>query len=261
MQSTSFDPSATASVLLKAWRSGELLPELPAALRPATLEQGYAAQNQLFKAAGGSRAGWKLGVGSPAAMRNGNLSRPLVGQLEQDRCHRSGVHLQMPAPTQVTIECEIAFILARDLPPLAGRKIEPQDIRSTCVTFEVVRSRFTDRKAVGWPSFVADNVGFEALVIGESVCAGLDENALRELAETVVVYLDGEPRAKGLFDDTATNPLNSLTALYQHAAEYGITLKAGEIISTGAMCQPFDILGAGHELSARYFGKVLNFSL
>lgn len=261
MQTTTFDPTATASALLTAWRSGELLDALPAAIKPQTLEQGYAAQDELLKATEGKRIGWKLGVGSPAAMRAGNLLRPLVGQLEQFRCHRSGVHLHMPAPTQVTIECEIAFILDRDLPPLAGRKIEPQDIRSTCVTFEIVRSRFRDRKTVGWPSFVADNVGFEALVIGEAACVGLDKRILRELAQTAVVHLDGVPKAKGLFDETATDPLNSLNALYQHAAEQEETLRAGDIISTGAMCQPFDIVGAGHELSVNYFGKELKFSL
>ncbi|WP_449123889.1 2-keto-4-pentenoate hydratase [Pseudomonas viridiflava] len=261
MQNKTFDPSATASTLLTAWRSGELLDALPATIKPETLEQGYAAQNELFKSSGGKRAGWKLGVGSPAAMRSGKLSRPLVGQLEQARCHSSGVHLHMPAPTQVTIECEIAFILDRDLPPLVGRKIEPQDIRATCVTFEIVRSRFRDRKTVGWPSFAADNVGFEALVVGEAACAGLDRNVLLELAKTAVVHLDGVPKAKGLFDDTATDPLNSLTALYQHAAEQGETLRAGEIISTGAMCQPFDIVGAVHEISVSYYGKELKFSL
>jgi 2-keto-4-pentenoate hydratase len=261
MPTQPFDPATTAAPLLQAWRNGELLASLPDALKPHTLEQGYQAQAELFSSAGGARGGWKLGVGSPAAMRGANLTRPLVGQLEQARLHRSGVQLQMPAPTKVTIECEIAFVLARDLPPLPGRQIEPQDIRETCVTFEVVRSRFTDRKTVGWPSFVADNVGFEALVVGETVCAGLDEAVLRELAETTVVYLDGEAKAKGLFGETATDPLNSLAALYQHAAEQGITLRSGDIVTTGAMCEPFDIQGAGHELVARYFGKELKFTL
>lgn len=253
--------TATASALLGAWRSGDLLIALPDVLKPQSLEEGYDAQSEFFKASGGKRAGWKLGVGSPAAMRAAQLHRPLVGQLEQARCHRSGVHLKMPAPTPVTIECEIAFVLSRDLPPVAGRQIDALDIHSTCVTFEVVRSRFTDRKTVGWPSFAADNVGFEALVVGESACVGLDENVLRELAETVVVYLNGEPRAKGLFDDTATNPMHSLLALYEHAAERGETLRAGEIISTGAICQPFDVVGTGHELSVRYFGHKLKFLL
>lgn len=261
MHSSSFDPIATASVLLTTWRSGELLNQLPAEIKPTTLEQGYDAQDEFFKLAGGARAGWKLGVGSPGAMRAAKLSRPLVGQLERARLHGSGIHLHLPADTSVTIECEIAFVLDRDLPPLIGRTVAPEDIRSTCVTFEVVRSRFTDRKTVGWPSFAADNVGFEALVVGKSICEGIDLHAMRELAETAIVKLDGVPKAKGLFGETATDPLSSLAALYQHAAERGVTLRAGELISTGAMCEPFDIKGTGHVLSVSYFNKELTFSL
>lgn len=260
MQATDFDPTATASVLAQAWRSGDLLAALPTGNKPATLEQGYDAQDQLFQLASGTRAGWKLGVGSPAAMRAANLARPLVGQLERARLHTSGVQLSLPAYTPVTIECEIAFVLDRDLPPLPGRTVEAADIRSTCVTFEVVRSRFVDRKTVGWPSFAADNVGFEALVVGQTVCQGLDAEVMRQLAENVVVYLNGEPRAKGLFGDTATDPLNSLAALYEHAAERGETLLAGDIITTGAMCEPFDLSGTGHRLAARYFDNELTFS-
>ena len=247
--------------MLKAWRSGELLTLLPAELKPATLDQGYDAQDELFKLAGGTQAGWKLGVGSPAAMRAAKLSRPLVGQLERARLHESGIHLQLPADTPVTIECEIAFVLDRDLPPVIGRTVNPEDIRSTCVTFEVVRSRFTDRKTVGWPSFAADNVGFEALVVGKSICEGIDLHAMRELVETAVVNLDGVPRAKGLFGETATDPLSSLAALYQHAAERGVTLRAGHLASTGAMCEPFDIKGPGHVLSVSYFNNELTFSM
>ncbi|WP_233270177.1 hypothetical protein [Stutzerimonas stutzeri] len=87
MPTSLFDQHATAAVLLKAWRSGELLTLLPAELKPETLEQGYDAQDELFKLAGGTQAGWKLGVGSPAAMRAAKLSRPLVGQLERARLH------------------------------------------------------------------------------------------------------------------------------------------------------------------------------
>jgi 2-keto-4-pentenoate hydratase len=250
-----------ASKLLDAWRSGELLDALPAANRPETIAQGYDAQDAFFKAAGGVRAGWKLGVGSPAGMRAANLSRALVGQLDSRRCHETGVALKLPAPTAVTIECEIAFVLNRDLPPLQGRRVEPEDIRVTCITLEVVRSRFIDRKRVGWPSFTADNVGFEALIISEPVCTGLNEPLLHELANTTVVHLNGHPKATGLSGELATNPMSSLAALYAHAAERGETLKAGEIITTGAMCEPFDITGVGHLLSASYLGKTLAFSI
>lgn len=261
MTDHTFNATPTASTLLHAWRSGELLSGLPAEQQPPTLAQAYDAQDALFKAAGGVRAGWKLGVGSPAAMRAANLSRPLAGQLEAARCHASGVHLALPAYTAVTIECEIAFVLDHDLPPMAGRTVQPEDIRETRVTFEVVRSRFVDRKTVGWNNFAADNVGFEGLIVGEPACAGLDHEVLRTLAETAVVHLDGVPKARGLFGDTATDPLNSINGLYAHAAERGITLRAGEIVSTGAMCEPFDLTGTGYRLSVQYAGHTLEFTL
>lgn len=37
------------------------------------------------------------------------------------------------------------------------------------LVFEELLSRFADRRAVGWPSFVGDSVGFEALIIGNSI--------------------------------------------------------------------------------------------
>lgn len=79
---------------------------------------------------------------------------------------------------------------------MIGRAVDIKDIRSTCLTFEIVRLRFTNRKTVGWPSFAADNVGFEALVVGKSICEGVDLQVMRELAETAVVNLDGVPMQK-----------------------------------------------------------------
>lgn len=258
----SFDPAAPALLILDAWRSGRLMEALPMSAKPETLDHGYAAQEQLFVVAGGERAGWKLGVGSPAGMRAAKLTRPLVGQLERARLHPSGVRLQMPSTDPVTIECEIAFVMGRDISPQPGDQPKLGDFRATTITFEIVRSRFTDRKTVGWPSFTADNVGFEALVVGDPICAGIDENLVRGLPHSVVVHLDGEPKAAGLFGDPATDPFNSLAALYAHAAERGYTLKAGDIVSTGAMCEPFDIPATGQQhVSVTYQGKTLDFHI
>ncbi len=256
-----FNPAATANVLLDSWHRGTQLQELPIELRPGSLADGYGAQDELFKAAGGVRAGWKLGVGSPALLRAGNLVRPLVGQLAANRLHRSGAHIRLPSDGAITVECEIAFVLARDIAPMPGREPESDDIRHACVTFELVRSRFVNRRTVGWPSFVADNVGFEALVVGESFSAGLDLALLRKLDASATVSLDGHVKAQALVGEDATDPLRSLASLYAHAAERGVTLLAGDIISTGAMCKPFDVEGRGHVLSASYLDRELTFSI
>lgn len=52
-----FEPLEPAKVLFSAWQSGELHASLPEALRPQSLDQGYAIQDELFKLAGGERAG------------------------------------------------------------------------------------------------------------------------------------------------------------------------------------------------------------
>ena len=51
MNSSLFVPQRTAALLLQHWRSGDLLTELPASLRPETLKQGYDSQDQFFAAA------------------------------------------------------------------------------------------------------------------------------------------------------------------------------------------------------------------
>ncbi|AZY48998.1 2-keto-4-pentenoate hydratase [Bordetella avium] len=261
MSNRVFDPALTSGLLLQTWRDGTLLDELPAALRPETLQQGYEAQDALFAATGDERGGWKLGVGSPAQLRATGLPRPLVGQIARGRCHASGASLTLPSADPVTIECEIAFVLARDIAPAEGRQVQAQDIRHSCVTFEVVRSRFRDRRAAGWPSFTADNVGFEALIIGQAVCNGLDLDAIRRVTESAVVLVDGQIKAQALSGDNAVDPVQSLTALFAHAAERGVTLRAGDIVSTGAMCQPFDIPGAGHRITASFAGGELALQL
>ncbi|MNH36776.1 hypothetical protein D3C79_976060 [compost metagenome] len=108
---------------------------------------------------------------------------------------------------------------------------------------------------------MADNVGFEALIVGDEICPGIDEMALLSLADGAEVSVNGELRARRLTGDAATDPIASLAALYAHAAERGQTLKANDIVSTGAMCQPFDLVGSGYEVSVKYLGKQLSFTL
>lgn len=261
MTDSTYDPFPAAAILAEATRSGARLAALPADCRPQTLDQGYDLQDAVMRHSR-ERGGWKLGVGSPAQLRAAGLRRPLIGQLEAARCHADGAALRLPPDGSVTVECEIAFVLDRDIPPARERVPAPADIRHASVTLELVRSRFVDRRAVGWPSFVGDNVGFEALVVSQPFCLGLDADALKRVNDSAIVTLDGEIQASALSGEAATDPIRSLTALFAHAAERGLTLKAGEIVTTGAMCQPFDVpAAAGHTISVSYAGGALTTTL
>ncbi len=246
--SKTFDPVPAASLLAATWRSHNQLTELPAGIRPRTLSEGYDVQDRLISAMGEAVTGWKLGVGSPAALRDGGLERPLVGRVLASHCYRSGDTVPLPSRAPVTVELEIAFILGRDLEPDAPPIAAMEAIAEARLTFELVLSRFVNRRAVGWPSYAADNVGFEALIVGNAI----DPARLAEVIRTATVSMDGKETARALSGDDLTDPVASLDGLIAHARERGIALRRGEIVSTGAIARPFDIAGRGVEIVARF---------
>jgi 2-keto-4-pentenoate hydratase len=250
-----FDPAAAARLLADAWRSGRLLDALPADLRPRTLAEGYDAQDALLAETGQPSAGWKLGVGSPAALRNARLARPLVGRLPAAQVHADGATVWLPSRAPVTVEFEIAFVLGRDIAPHDAPPASPMDaVAAVHAAVELVRSRFVDRRAVGWPSFAADNVGFEALVLGRDA---LDAQALAAIRDSLVVSVDGAERARAVAGDDQVDPVEALGHLIDHARERGIPLARGQVVSTGTLCVPFDLPGRDCELLAEFAGRTL----
>jgi 2-keto-4-pentenoate hydratase len=273
---SAFDPAPAARLLAGAWRSGELLSELPAALRPGTLDEGYALQDRLIEAMDEPGSGWKLGLGSPAVMRKAQLVRPLIGRLLASRFHAAGATIELPAKGPVTVEFEIAFVLARDIAPddpafadargsqASNDSHDSQGARKSLIgliaearcTFELVRSRFVDRRAVGWPSFAGDSVGFEALLIGEPIAL----DVIHAIGRDAVVTCNDLDVAEGLQGDERTDPFGSLAFLLAHARERGRTLKRGEIVTTGAAARPFDV-ASDARISAKWPGGQLDLGM
>ena len=234
-----YDPAPAARLLAAAWQSGVQMAELPAGIRPRSMHEGYDVQDAFVGMLGDSVAGWKLGVGSPSAMRKAGNDRPLIGRVLRSQCYRSGDTVKLHAGSTAVIEFEIAFILANDIPPGAAPRSPMQAVRAVHVTFEVVQSRFVDRRAVGWPSFVADNSAFRALVVGSAI----DPTSMGVLADDALVRVDGSELARGLAGDEITDPIASLQALFLHAEERRITLQRDAIVSTGSVSTPFNVTG------------------
>lgn len=251
-----FDPAPAAALLAAAWRSGEPITALPEAVRPQTMDEGYALQALLVATMNDAPSGWKLGLGNPAWLRNSGLGKPLVGRVLGSRVHRSGDTVRVVAGAPITFEFEIAFVLACDIPPTMQVDRPLEVVASTCTTFELLRSRFDDRLAVGWPSFAGDSVGFEALVVGAEV----DPARIDAIVRSVVVEHDGVEAARGLSGDALTDPIASLGALLAHARQYGVTLGRGEIVTTGIVARPFDFSGDG-EFVARFEGGEMRASV
>lgn len=249
-----FDPGPAASALADALRTGQQLVALPAEIRPSTLSQGYDVQDRFLALLGEPVAGWKLGVGSPKGKRDAGLARAIAGRILTSRLYRPGETAPLPNSAPMTVEFEICFVLGRDVEPGAVPGSPMAAVSATHVAFELVLSRFVDRRAVGWPSFAADNAAFQALVLGEAV----DPARIGEIAGAVVVSQDGKDMARGLVGDDAIDPVSALGEMFAHARERGMTLPAGTLVSTGTLSKPFTIAGHGADIVARFPGAALH---
>ena len=248
---TAFDPAPAAALLHQAWRNGTQMAELPLQVRPQTLDEGYDVQDRLIAEMKDEVAGWKLGVGSPLAMRSGGLLRPLVGRVLKSHCYKSGDTIGLPNAYPVTVEFEVAFVLGRDIAPTDAVLPPAALIASAHVTFEFVLSRFVNRRAVGWPSFAGDSVGFEALVVGPEI----DPASIEAIVASVVASVDGQEVARGLVGDDLTDPWSALGSLIDHARHRGITLHKGQIVTTGALAKPFNVAGPDVEIVAGFLDQ------
>lgn len=260
--STSFDPTVAARLLAEATNARTQVKELPAANRPGDLDQGYAVQDRMAREAGSAGglkdavAGWKLGLGSVNAMKGAGLSRPVVGRVLKGRLYKDGDAVPVPAGLKALVEIEIAFTLGRDVTP-ADTLANPLDaVADTHIACELVLSRYIDRTKVGLPSFVADSVGFHALVVGQK----LDVKTIETVARTAVVHVDGKETGGSQTGGDTIDAVWSLGQLMAHARERGLTLRKGEIVTTGTITKPFDA-PAPSNLVVTATGAGLRFSL
>jgi 2-keto-4-pentenoate hydratase len=249
-----YDPAPAARLLAESRKSGRQLEALPESSRPSNLAEGYRLQDAFIAATGEPIGGWKIGLGTVTQMRGARLDAPLAGRILSSRFHRDGDTVRLPNDAPVTVEFEIAFVLGRDVAP-DDLVLEPLEaIAEVRPTFELVLSRFVDRRAVGWPSFVGDSVGFEALIIGDPI----DPREMSNVWESVVITVDGKEMARGLSGDDCTDPPTAFSHLMMNARERGHTLRKGEICTLGIVGKPFDITG-NVQVEARWNGGRLGY--
>jgi 2-keto-4-pentenoate hydratase len=153
----------------------------------------------------------------------------------------------------VVVEFEIAFVLGRAIHPEEDPAAAMDAVGETRVTFELVRTSFINRAAIGFPSFAADNSGFEALIIGDTLARA----DIAAATESVVVTVDGTERARMATGDDATDPVAAMIGFAGLAQERSMILPQGAIISTGTATKPFP-LAAPATITARYLGRELS---
>ena len=216
--------SEAAHLLIEAHRSGRPIDRLPEALRPATIADSYAIQDQIM-AALGPIGGWKVGTSGPDA-------EPSCAPVARSVIFESGVTLEAALYHGLALEIEFAFRILRDLPGQDHGYDEVAAAIEFVPLIEVIASRFRDRTGLGAAEMLADANANGAFVVGAAIADWCSIDFRKVKVELAI---------NGAIVQTAldTHPLGDPARLVQWQANHlaGRTggLKQGDIVTTGAL--------------------------
>ncbi|KGJ99334.1 fumarylacetoacetate hydrolase family protein [Thalassotalea sp. ND16A] len=183
--------------------------------------------------AGEKVIGKKIGLTSKVVQDMLGVHQPDFGFLTDNMIYRSGDSIKFSKELiQAKSEGEIAFILKADL---VGPGVTPADVlqatESVAACFEIVDSRIRDWQ-IKIQDTVADNASCGIFVLSDERVAPQQvdfENC------KMVIKNNGEVIAQGQGSAALGSPLNCVAWLANALGDYGVSLKAGDIILSGSL--------------------------
>ena len=229
--------AAASQVLAKHWRAGTKLDALDAGLRPQNRTEGYAVQAALS----GTLFGWKIAATSESGQKHINVAGPLAGRIMSDTVIADGGTASMKGNAMRVGEPEFAFRMGRDLPPRTAPYTVEEVLGAVATlhpAIEIPDSRFADFVSAGEAQLIADNACAHLFVLGDPTPA--DWRARDLVEERPVVSLRGAKHI-GHGKNVLGDPRVALAWCVNELRGLGITLRAGEVITTGTCCTPLPI--------------------
>ncbi|MBR0949858.1 2-keto-4-pentenoate hydratase [Bradyrhizobium canariense] len=234
--------AAASRVLMRHWRDGTKLDALEAGLRPQNRTDGYAVQGALS----GELFGWKIAATSESGQKHINVAGPLAGRIMSDTVIADGGTASMKGNAMRVGEPEFAFRMGRDLPPRSA-PYSADEVLAAVDTFhpaiEIPDSRFADFASAGEAQLIADNACAHLFVLGTATSANW--RAMDLVEERPQIMLRGQ-RYLGHGKNVLGDPRIALVWLANELRGLGITLRAGEVVTTGTCHPPLPIQAGDH---------------
>lgn len=218
--------SRAARLLLDARNSGSRLLELSKDVRPRSAAEAYEIQDAVLPQIG-HVAGWKVGARTPRA---------------EPTCAPLPAKLILPSPQRFPpgkfalngVEAELAFTLARDLPPRDVAYEEAEmfaAVERVHPAIEVVDSRFSDIGTTDAWSLLADFQSNGALVLGAGVAL---PGAFGSGEQTVCLLVNDVEQVATPGRNPAGSLMRLLSWLANHVAIRSGGLRRGDVVTTGS---------------------------
>lgn len=244
--------AAIIAAFAEGRRSQRHLAELPEAT-PPDMDRAFQLQCAITRELGWTQVGWKIGCTSARAQKALNAPGPFPGTMFANRVFRSGDHVPTIAANKRVVEPEVAFTMARDLPPRgAGYSVDEVLAAAASVhaAVEIVNPRTPNGFADPVPWFVVDGGLNDSIVMGE---------ARKILTRDGFASLKGRVKWNGtaMQGGVGANALGggdlALTWLANHLNGHGLGLKAGDIVTTGVITEFFSA-ASGDVIEASFDG-------
>jgi 2-keto-4-pentenoate hydratase len=233
--------AAASHTLLAHWRAGSKFGSLDPSQRPRDRIDGYAIQAEIERSSAAGLFGWKIAATSAAGQKHINVAGPMAGRILAETVIADGGMAPMAGNNMRVAEPEFAFRMRADLPP----RLSPyavNDVLDAVDTLhpaiEIPDSRFADFAAAGEAQIIADNACAHMFVLGAPTCANW--RALDLVEEKPVITLDGK-QYLGHGRNVLGDPRVALTWLANEIRQLGLTLRAGEVVTTGTCHPPLPI--------------------
>ncbi|MGM7702875.1 2-keto-4-pentenoate hydratase [Pseudalkalibacillus sp. Hm43] len=181
--------------------------------------------------------GKKIGLTSKAMQDLLGVGEPDYGHLLDTMAIENGGEITSELVLQPKVEAEIAFVLRKDL---NGPTVTAEDVYEATAyvvpALEIVDSRVADWK-IKLADTIADNASSGLYVLGDNK---VPVRAVDLPSIQMILYKNGEEVNSGTGAAALDNPANCVAWLANKLSDYGVSLKAGEVILSGALSAAVD---------------------
>lgn len=218
-----------------------------------TVHEAYAVQQAIVQKkleAGEHLIGMKIGLTSRAMQQMVGVTIPDYGHLTDKMLILEGQPCPSAELLQPKVEGEIAFCLKKDIKgPSAGIADVYDAVDYVVPALEVVDSRIRDWK-ITLADTVADNGSSARFVVGSGM-RPIHRVDMRLTGMTL--EKNGELAGSGTTAEVWGNPAAAVAWLANQLFQYGITLKAGSVVLSGALTAALPAR-AGDCFTASFYG-------
>jgi 2-keto-4-pentenoate hydratase len=237
--------------LWAAWMDGRTISALPTELKPLSRTDGYAVQACLQRNTQQALYGWKIAATSVAGQKHIGVDGPMAGRILAERVKPEGAMISLMNNRMRVAECEFAFKMNKTLAPRKTAYTMDEALKAVASlhpAIEIPDSRYEKFETAGAPQLIADSACAHLFMLGQATsCNWRALNLVNHAVTASVTNSDGElAHHHGTGSNVLGDPIIALQWLVNELSAMGVSLEAGQVVTTGTCIVPIPVNAGDH---------------